>query len=106
MFEILKPAAKFLRQELEVCVLVSKDDRTPKMARVMLGAAIGYALLPLDLIPDWIPVIGYMDDLIIVPALVYIALRRIPTEVVRECRESVHKRHSSPQRKAGCTAGM
>lgn len=76
------------------------------MVKMMLGAAIGYALLPLDLIPDWIPVVGQLDDFVIVPVLIRIALRLTPAEVIRECRDKVHKRHLNPQRRAGCTAGM
>jgi uncharacterized membrane protein YkvA (DUF1232 family) len=95
VFEKLKSAAESLREELKVYVLVLKDRRTPKAAKVLLGAAIGYALLPFDLIPDWIPVIGHLDDFIIVPALVRIALRCIPAEVVRECRERVRDQHVS-----------
>ena len=96
MLETLTSAAESLRQELEVYARVSKDPRTPQKAKVLLGAAVGYALLPFDLIPDWLPVIGHLDDFIIVPALVRIALRRIPAEVVRECRERVYDRHVGP----------
>lgn len=51
--------------------------------------AIGYLLLPFDLIPDFIPVIGHLDDLVIVPGLIYLALKMIPDEVVAECRRKV-----------------
>jgi uncharacterized membrane protein YkvA (DUF1232 family) len=97
MLETMKSAARSLRQELEVYALVSKDPRTPKKAKVLLGAAVGYALLPFDLIPDWIPVIGHLDDFLIVPGLVRIALRCIPADVVRECRQKVRDQHESPQ---------
>lgn len=60
------------------------DPRTPWTARVLLWLAIGYTLLPVDLIPDFIPVVGHLDDLIIVPALLLIALRLIPAEVKQE----------------------
>lgn len=53
----------------------------------MLGLAIGYLLLPFDLIPDFIPVIGHLDDVIIVPGLIYLALKMIPNEIIHECRE-------------------
>ena len=59
------------------------------LAKVLLGVAIGYLLLPFDLIPDFIPVIGHLDDLVIVPGLVYLALKMIPDEVVAECRRKV-----------------
>jgi uncharacterized membrane protein YkvA (DUF1232 family) len=86
MFETLKAAARSIRREVRVYRLVLRDQRTPKLAKVFLWLALGYAALPFDLIPDFLPVIGHLDDLIIVPALVILALRLIPTEVVADCR--------------------
>jgi uncharacterized membrane protein YkvA (DUF1232 family) len=86
MFQRLRSTAKRLRQEIKVYQLVLKDPRTPKLAKMLLGLALGYALLPFDLIPDFIPVIGHLDDLIIVPVLVILALKLIPQDVVDECR--------------------
>jgi uncharacterized membrane protein YkvA (DUF1232 family) len=86
MLETLKSAARSVTRELKVYRLVLKDDRTPKLAKVLLGLALGYAALPFDLIPDFIPVIGHLDDVIIVPALVIMALKLIPKAVVEDCR--------------------
>jgi uncharacterized membrane protein YkvA (DUF1232 family) len=86
MFETLKTAARRVTHEIKVYRLVLKDQRTPKLAKVFLGLALGYAALPIDLIPDFIPIIGHLDDLIIVPALVVLALKLVPTEVVEDCR--------------------
>lgn len=66
-----------------------RHARTPRMAKFLLWLAIGYVLLPFDLIPDFIPVLGQLDDVLIVPGLVYLALKMIPQEVIGECRERV-----------------
>lgn len=74
------------KRELRVYRLLAKHERTPRAAKILLGLAVGYALMPFDLIPDFIPLIGHLDDAIIVPGLVVLALRRIPKELVEECR--------------------
>ena len=91
--EKLGEAARGLKRELEVYRLVLKDSRTPRLARLLLGLAVGYALLPFDLVPDFIPVIGHLDDVVIVPALVVAALHLIPREVVEDCRARVRQNH-------------
>ena len=89
MMEKLKAVGNSLRRELKVYRLVLKDKRTPTISKIALGLAVGYALLPFDLIPDWIPVIGHLDDLIIVPLLVMIGLKFVPKEVIAEYRGKV-----------------
>lgn len=84
-----RDAAATLKRELKVYRLVLKDPRTPKLAKWLLAAAIGYALLPIDLIPDFIPVLGHLDDAIIVPALVILAIKLIPKDVIADCRKIV-----------------
>lgn len=86
MWGKFKSAGKILKRELKVYQLLLKDHRTPKMAKFLLALAVGYMLLPFDLIPDFIPVLGHLDDIVIVPALVSIALKWIPKEVVEDCR--------------------
>ncbi len=82
----LKAVGRNLKREIQVYRLVLKDHRTPRLVKILLGLAVGYAILPFDIIPDFIPVIGQLDDLIIVPALIIVALKLIPKEVVEECR--------------------
>ena len=96
MFDKLKKTGHEIKREINVYRRVLKDTRTPKIAKILLGLAIGYLLLPFDIIPDFIPVIGHLDDLIIVPALVIIALKMIPKEVIEDCRiktDSLYENH-------------
>ena len=86
MLERLRAIGKSLKSELKVYRLVLEDRRTPRAAKIMLGLAVGYLLLPFDLIPDFIPVIGHLDDAVIVPALVIAAIKMIPQEVLAEAR--------------------
>jgi uncharacterized membrane protein YkvA (DUF1232 family) len=85
----LKSVTHEIKRELAVYRLVLADSRTPRPAKILLGLAVGYLLMPFDLIPDFIPVIGQLDDLLIVPGLVLLALRMIPKEVVAESRAKV-----------------
>ncbi len=89
MLERLKAIGRGLKRELAVYRLVLKHPRTPRLAKWLLGLAVGYALLPFDLIPDFIPILGQLDDVVIVPALVWSALRLVPDDVVAECRRRV-----------------
>lgn len=91
MLQSIKSFAATVRRELAVWRMVLHDPRTPWTARLVLGLAVGYLLLPFDLLPDWIPVIGQLDDLILVPLLVWLALKLIPKEVVDTCRSKVSK---------------
>jgi uncharacterized membrane protein YkvA (DUF1232 family) len=82
-----KRRARQLRQETYALYLAYRDPRTPWYARVFAACVVGYAFSPIDLIPDVIPVLGYLDDLILVPLGVAIALKMIPPPVMAECRE-------------------
>ena len=89
MFEKAKSLGRGFKRELRVYQLVLKDPRTPKLAKWLLGLAVGYALLPVDLIPDFIPVLGHLDDVVIIPVLVVVALRMIPKAVIEDCKARV-----------------
>ena len=86
MFEKLKSLGGDIRREIKVYQMVMKDGRTPRLSKILLGLAVGYLLLPFDLIPDCIPVIGHVDDAVMVPALVLLALRQVPQSVLDDCR--------------------
>ena len=81
-----KELAESFKRELTVFRRVLADPRTPPSAKIFLGLAIAYLCMPFDLIPDFIPVLGHLDDVVIVPALVYAALRLIPQDLVAEHR--------------------
>ncbi|MEO6907807.1 MAG: DUF1232 domain-containing protein [Abditibacteriaceae bacterium] len=83
----LQSISRTFKTELKVYRLVLKDSRTPRVSRILLGFAIGYLLLPFDIIPDFIPVLGQLDDVIIVPSLVAFALNFIPQDVIDSCRQ-------------------
>lgn len=76
-----------LKTDTYALYLSYKDPRVPWYVKVIIAAAVGYALSPIDLIPDFIPVLGQLDDLIIVPAGISLALRLMPKEVLDEYRE-------------------
>ena len=89
--------ARAFKRELVVYRRVLADERTPLAAKIFLGLAVGYLCMPFDLIPDFIPVLGHLDDVVIVPGLVYIALRLVPRELVAEDRTEV-TREAHPSR--------
>ena len=87
MLESLKHKARLLKTEVYAIYLAYKDPRVPWYARIFAVCVVGYAFSPIDLIPDPIPIIGYLDDLILVPLGIALALKMIPKEVTVECRE-------------------
>jgi uncharacterized membrane protein YkvA (DUF1232 family) len=87
MNQKLKSLGRAFKKELRVYQFVLKDSRTPQIGKVFLGLAVGYVLMPFDLIPDFIPVLGQLDDVIIVPGLVWLALKFVPKEVLDSCRQ-------------------
>ncbi|MBC7349705.1 MAG: DUF1232 domain-containing protein [Candidatus Aminicenantes bacterium] len=88
-FEKLKARAEALKNEVLALSLALKDRRTPLLAKILIGLTVSYALSPIDLIPDFIPVLGYVDDLIVLPALVALSIKLIPPAVLANCRARV-----------------
>lgn len=89
--ESLKQHAKQLKIEIYTIYLAYKDPRVPWYARIFAACVVGYAFSPIDLIPDPIPILGYLDDLILIPLGVVLALKMIPPEVLVECREKAQE---------------
>lgn len=89
MFDKLKAVGKSLKREIKVYKLIIKDRQTPMLPKIILGIAVGYALLPFDIIPDFIPFFGQLDDAIILPILIFLALKMVPEEIVQDCRKRV-----------------
>jgi|CXWL01.1.fsa_nt_gi uncharacterized membrane protein YkvA (DUF1232 family) len=83
-----------VRQELKLYQRLLQDSRIPRFSKWLLGLAVVYFVSPIDLIPDIIPVIGHLDDIIVIPALLYLALRRIPKDVLEDCRKRVSEEAS------------
>lgn len=77
----VKERAKKLKKDIPTVFLCLKDKDTPVIAKIAAAVTVGYALSPVDLIPDFIPVLGYLDDVILLPALIALTIRLIPKEV-------------------------
>ena len=82
----LADRAKKLKTDIPAVFLALKEKRTPWYAKIIAAAVVVYALSPIDLIPDFIPVLGYLDDLLILPALIAWCVRCIPADVFADCR--------------------
>lgn len=91
----LKEKILSLKSEAYVLYLASKDKRVPWYAKALSAVVIAYLLSPIDLIPDFIPIIGYLDDIMIVPAGIALAIRWIPAEALEEFKQKARKDVSS-----------
>src|SRR4030088_96363 len=96
LVQTLKTRALELKRETHVLYLAVRDPRTPWYARAIAAAVVAYAASPIDLIPDFIPVIGYLDDLIIVPLGIALVIRLIPPEIMEEHRALAIKARERP----------
>lgn len=86
MLERIKNQIYKLKKEVMTLYLASKRKDVPWYARIIIVLVVGYALSPIDLIPDFIPVLGYLDDIIIVPLGISLAIKLVPKEILDECR--------------------
>jgi len=101
MLERLKHRARAVRRDVHALFLAANDPRVPWIAKMLAGAVAAYALSPIDLIPDFIPVLGQLDDLIIVPLGIVLAVRLIPPELMAEHRAAAQAAIAKPQSTTG-----
>ncbi len=104
MLSRIKTWAQTLKRDSHAVYLASRDPRVPWHAKVLAVAVAAYALSPIDLIPDFIPVVGYLDDLIIVPLGIWLVVSLIPDEVMAECRARADEVGQRPVSRAGMIA--
>jgi len=103
VIERLKSRARLLKRDAYALYIIARDPRVPWYARVFLGLVVAHTFSPLDLIPDFVPVLGYLDDLIITPLGIALALKMIPAEVMTEARRQSEElmRQGKPISRAG-----
>lgn len=90
VFDAWKPRAQALSREVHALYLAYQDPRVPWYGRLVAACVVAYAFSPLDLIPDPVPVLGHLDDLILIPLGVALALRMIPSQVMADARAKAH----------------
>ena len=102
----IKAWAKSLKRDVMTLWFVLKHPDTPWLARALAAILTAYALSPIDLIPDFIPVLGYLDDLIIVPLGIWLLLKIIPEQVLMECRNQADEWFRQDQQKPRSWMGL
>jgi uncharacterized membrane protein YkvA (DUF1232 family) len=103
MLDNLKSWSRVVKRDVHALYLASRDPRVPWYAKALAIAVAGYALSPLDLIPDFVPVLGYLDDVIIIPLGVLLVIRLIPPEIMAEHRDLAEAAQGRP---VSLTAGV
>jgi uncharacterized membrane protein YkvA (DUF1232 family) len=82
----LKERTKKIKTDIPAVFIALKKKETPLLPKIVAGITIGYALSPIDIIPDFIPILGYLDDIIILPALIALTIRLLPEEILKQSR--------------------
>lgn len=100
----LKAHARRLKGETYALYFAVRDPRTPWYAKLLAAGVVAYAFSPIDLIPDFVPVLGYLDDLILIPMGIALAVKLIPADVLAECRIRA-KTNMAGAKTAGRVAG-
>ncbi len=91
LMENLKVRSRILKKEITAIYYAYQNPKTKPLPKIIILFALGYSLSPIDLIPDFIPILGYLDDLILVPALIALSIKLIPKEIMDEAREKAAK---------------
>lgn len=104
MLSRIKTWARNLKRDAHAIYLASRDPRVPWHAKALAIAVAAYALSPIDLIPDFVPVVGYLDELLILPLAIWLVVRLIPAEVMVECRARATEAGQRPTSRAGMAA--
>jgi uncharacterized membrane protein YkvA (DUF1232 family) len=104
MLADLKAWARALKRDIHAIYFAARDPRVPWYVKALALAVAGYALSPIDLIPDFVPVLGYLDDLILVPIGIWIVVALIPSDVMARCRAQATEAGQRPVSKAGAIA--
>ena len=86
LLAVLKQRVRHLKAETFALYLAARDPRTPSYAKLLVTGIVAYAFSPIDLIPDFVPILGYLDDLILIPAGIALAIRLVPDSVLTDCR--------------------
>jgi uncharacterized membrane protein YkvA (DUF1232 family) len=97
MLKRLKTWARALKRDVHALYLAGRDPRVPWHAKALAIVIAAYALSPIDLIPDFIPVVGYLDDLLIVPLGIWLVVRMIPPEVIAQLRQLASQAQDTPK---------
>jgi len=87
----LNQRARYLKAETFSLYFAARDPRTPWYAKLLVAGIVAYAFSPIDLIPDFVPVLGYLDDLILIPAGIALAIKLVPDSVLADCRARAQK---------------
>jgi uncharacterized membrane protein YkvA (DUF1232 family) len=101
IWQRLRAWAKGMNADILALWIAARDSRTPAVAKLIAAIVAAYALSPIDLIPDFIPVIGYLDDLLIVPLGIVLAVRLSPPPLMEEYRAEAQRRSARPSSRAG-----
>ncbi len=96
----LKKIVRHLKREILTLYFVCQDTRLPLLPKIIIGITVAYALSPIDLIPDFIPLLGYLDDLIILPLLISLSVKLVPEQILADSREKAenHNHNLKPNR--------